>query len=97
MPRPNRSKKKPPIEISDNESIFTFSVPSSSPNLFRTGERVEQPQSPLSTGLFGIGEKRGYPQSSSKKEKEKPAKKKPTTTIESIPSIPFSFSPLSPE
>jgi len=28
MPRPNRSKKKPPIEISDKESIFTFSPPS---------------------------------------------------------------------
>jgi hypothetical protein len=97
MLRPNRSKKKPPIEISDNKSIFTFSVPSFSPNLFRIEERVEQPQSSLSTGLFRIGEKRGYPQSSSKKEKQKPVKKKPTTTIESIPSIPFSFSPLSLE
>ena len=61
MLRPNRSKKKPPIEISDNESIFTFSLPPSSPDLFRTGERAGQPQSSLSTGLFGIGEKRGYP------------------------------------
>jgi hypothetical protein len=48
MPRPGRPKKKPPIEISDNKSIstFTFSSPSPSP------------------GLFRIGEKRGYPQSS---------------------------------
>jgi hypothetical protein len=45
MLRPGRPKKKPPIEISDNESIstFTFSSPSPFP------------------GLFGIGEKRGYP------------------------------------
>jgi len=43
MPRPNRSENKPPIEISDNESIFTFSLPSSSPDLFRTGERGGQP------------------------------------------------------
>jgi len=52
MLRPGRPKKKPPIEISDNESIstFTFSGPSPSP------------------GLFGTGEKRGYPQSSTEKE-----------------------------
>jgi len=52
MPRPDRPKKKPPIEISDNESIsiFTFSGPSPSP------------------GLFGTGEKRGHPQSSTEKE-----------------------------
>jgi len=45
MPRSGRPKKKPPIEISDNESIstFTFSSPSPSP------------------GLFGTGEKRGHP------------------------------------
>jgi len=45
MLRPGRPKKKPPIEISDNESIstFTFSSPSPSP------------------GLFGTGEKRGHP------------------------------------
>jgi len=61
MPRPNRSRKKSPIEISDNKSIFTFSLPSSSPDLFRTGERGGQPQSSLSTSLFGIGEKRGHP------------------------------------
>jgi len=60
MPRPNRSKKKLPIEISDNKSIFTFSFTFPSPDLFRIGERGRQSQSSLSTGLFGIGEKRGY-------------------------------------
>ena len=44
MPRPNRSKKKPSIEISDEESISTFSPPSPS-GLFRTGEKREYPQS----------------------------------------------------
>ena len=57
MLRPKRSKKKPPIEISDEDSTSTFSPPSPSPSLFR------------------IGEKRGYPQSSPKKENQKPAKK----------------------
>jgi hypothetical protein len=45
MPRPGRPKKKPPIEISDDESIststFTFSGPS--PGLFRTGEKRGHP------------------------------------------------------
>ena len=41
MLRPNRSKKKPPIEISDKESTFTFSPPSSTPNLFRIGEKED--------------------------------------------------------
>ena len=45
MPRPGRPKKKPPIEISDNESISTFTFSGSSP----------------SPGLFGTGEKRGHP------------------------------------
>ena len=45
MPRPNRPKKKPPIEISDNKfiSIFTFSGPFPSPSLFRTGEKRGYP------------------------------------------------------
>jgi len=81
MPRPGRPKKKPPIEISDNEfiSTFTFSSPSPSPSLFRTGE------------------KRGHPQSSTEKENQKPVKKttKLMTFTAGIPSI--SFSPLSPE
>ena len=44
MLRPGRLKKKPPIEISDNESISisTFST------------------LPPSPSLFGIGEKRGH-------------------------------------
>ena len=71
MLRPNRSKKKPPIEISDEDSTSTFSPPSPSPGLFRTGE------------------KRGYPQSSPKKENQKPAKKTiKLTTTASMPSIP---------
>jgi len=78
MPRPNRSKKKPPIEISGEDSTSTFSPPSPSPGPFRTGE------------------KRGYPQSSPKKENQKPAKKtiKLTTTTDSTDDIPsYSFSP----
>ena len=45
MPRPNRPKKKPPIEISDYKSIstFTFSGPSPSPSLFRKGEKRGYP------------------------------------------------------
>ena len=41
MLRPNRSKKKPPIEISDEESIFTSSPPSPTPSLFRIGEKED--------------------------------------------------------
>ena len=41
MARPNRSKKKHPIEISDEESISTFSPPSPSPSLFRIGEKED--------------------------------------------------------
>jgi len=81
MPRPGRPKKKPPIEISDNKSIFTFTFSSPSP----------------SPGLFRTGEKRGYSQSSTEKENQKPIKKitKLMTFTAGIPSI--SFSPLSPE
>jgi hypothetical protein len=69
MPKTYKSKKKPPIEISNEESTFTFSPPSPTPGLFKTGE------------------KRGHPQSSPKKENQKPAKKtiKPTTIADSIP------------
>ena len=82
MLRPNRSKKKPPIEkplieISNKDSTSTFSPPSPSPGPFRTGE------------------KRGHPQSSPEKENQKPAKKtiKPTTTADSTDDIPsYSFS-----
>jgi len=73
--------KKKPIEISDNESISTLTFSVPSP----------------SPGLFGTGEKRGHPQSSTKKENQKPAKKitKMRTFTAGIPSI--SFSPLSLE
>ena len=48
----NRHKKKPPIEISDNKSTTTFTFSAPSP----------------SPGLFGTGDKRGHPQSSTEKE-----------------------------
>ena len=35
--------KKPPIEISDEESIFTFSPPSPTPSPSRTGEKRGRP------------------------------------------------------
>jgi hypothetical protein len=60
MPRPGRSKKKPPIEISDNKSISTSTFSTLSP----------------SPSLFGTGEKRGHPQSSTEKENQKPVKKR---------------------
>jgi hypothetical protein len=65
-------------EISDNESISTSTFSALPP----------------SPGLFGTGEKRGHPQSSTKKENQKPVKKMMTFTA-SIHSI--SFSPLSLE
>jgi len=43
--KPIKKPKKPPIEISNKESIFTFSPPSPSPGLFRTGEKRGHPQS----------------------------------------------------
>ena len=43
MPRPNRSKKKPPIEISNEDSTSTFSPPSPSPSLLRIGEKRGHP------------------------------------------------------
>jgi len=78
MPRPNRSKKKPPIEISDEEFISTFSPPSPSPGLFRTGEKRGYPQ--LS------------PEKENQKPAKKITK--PTTTTANTPSIPsYSPSP----
>ena len=38
-----KKPKKPPIEISDEESAFTFSPPSPTPSLFRLGEKRERP------------------------------------------------------
>jgi hypothetical protein len=64
MPRPGRPKKKPPIEISDNESISTSTFSALLP----------------SPGLFGTGEKRGHSQSSTEKENQKPVKKMMTFT-----------------
>jgi len=48
MLRPNRSKKKPPIEkppieISNEDSTSTFSPPSPSPGPFRIEEKREHP------------------------------------------------------
>ena len=78
MPRPNRSKKKPPIEISDKESTSTFSPSSLSPSLFRTGEKRGHPQS--------------SPEKENQKPAKKTIK--PTTTTASTPSIPsYSPSP----
>jgi len=77
MPRPNRSKKKPPIEISDEGSTSTYSPPSPSPSPVRAGE------------------KRRHPQSSPKKENQKPIKKiiKLITTTDSTDDVPiYSFS-----
>ena len=55
------------------------------------------PPSPPSPSLARQGEKRGLSQSPPEKENQKPAKKiiKPTTSTDSISSIPFP--PLSPE
>ena len=38
-----RKPKNSPIEISDKESTFTFSPPSPTPSLFRTGEKRGHP------------------------------------------------------
>ena len=43
MLRPKRSKKKPPIEISDEDSTSTFSPPSPSSSPFRIGEKRGYP------------------------------------------------------
>ena len=76
MPRPKRSKKKPPIEISDEDSTSTFSPPSPSPGLFRTGEKRGHPQS--------------SPEKENQKPAKKTIK--PTTTTDGMPGMPsFSF------
>ena len=69
--------KKPPIEISDEESTFTFSPPSPTPGLFRIGEKRGRPQS----------------SPENENQNQKPTKKiiKPTTTTDSsIPLPPLS-------
>ena len=73
MPRPNRSKKKPPIEISDEESTSTFSLSSPSPSLYKTGEKRGHPQS--------------SPEKENQKLAKKTIKL--TTITASTPSIPF--------
>ena len=45
MLKTNKFKKKPLIEISDKESTFTFSPPSPTPGLVRTGEKRGHPRS----------------------------------------------------
>jgi len=77
MPRPNRSKKKPPIEISDEDSTSTFSPPSPSPSLFRIGEKRGHPQS--------------SPEKENQKPAKKIIK--PTITDSTANTGPFSFSP----
>jgi hypothetical protein len=72
MPRPNRSKKKPPIEISDEESTVTFSPPSPPLSLFRTGEKRGYPPS--------------SPEKENQKPIKRITK--PITTTASTPSIP---------
>ena len=77
MPRPNRSKKKPPIEISNEDSTSTFSPPSPSSSLFRIGEKRGHPQS--------------SPEKENQKPAKKIIK--PTTTTDSTDNIPsYSFS-----
>ena len=69
-----KKPKKPPIEISDEESTFTFSPPSPTPSLFRIGEKRRHPQS--------------SPENENQKPAKKTIK--PTTTTASMPSIPSS-------
>ena len=77
MLSPNRSKKKPPIEISNEDSTSTFSPPSPSFGLFRTGEKRGYPQS--------------SPEKENQKPAKKTIK--PTTTMDGMPDMPsFSFS-----
>jgi hypothetical protein len=78
-----KKPKKPPIEISDEESTFTFSPPSPTPGLFRIGEKRGHPQS----------------SPKNENQNQKPAKKiiRPTTTTDSSipsPSTPSVPSPL---
>ena len=78
MLRPKRFKKKPPIEISDEDSTSTFSPPSPSPSLFRIGEKRGYPQS--------------SPEKENQKPAKKTIK--PTTTTDSIDDIPSYSMPL---
>ena len=76
---PNRSKKKPPIEISNKDSTSTFSPPSPSPGLLRIGEKRGHPQSSPEKENQNPAKKKTI---------------KPTTTTDSTDDIPsYSFSP----
>jgi hypothetical protein len=92
MPKPSRPKKKPPIEISDdNKSIGETPIE-------RNNNRFLFSSSFLSSSsLPKKGEKREHPQTSPKKENQKPTKKKPITTTDGTPSGSIPFPPLSPE
>ena len=88
-PRPNRPKKlptekeKPPIEISSDKSLFTFSF---SPDRFNKGEKRGHPQT-------SPDENQNQNQNQNQKPTKKSTKLMPFTA--GIPSI--SFPPLSPE
>ena len=73
MLKTNKFKKKPLIEISDKESIFTFSPPSPTPSLFRIGEKRGYPRS----------------SPEKEKEKPVKKTTKITNTTNSIPSVSF--------
>ena len=91
MLKPSKPKKKPPIETSDdNESIDETPIERND-NKFLFSSSFLSPTKK--------GEKREHPQTSPKKENQKPTKKiiKPTTTTNIIPSIPIPFSPFSLE
>ena len=91
MPKPSKPKKKPSVEISDdNESMSETPIE-------RNDNKFLFLFSFLS--LTKKGEKREHPQTSPEKKNQKPAKKttKPTTTTDTTPSIPIPFPPLSPE
>jgi len=92
MPRPTRPKKKPPIEISDdNESIGETPIERND-NRFLFSSSFLSPPS-----LSKKGEKREHPQTSPKKENQKPIKKKLIITTDGTPSTPIPFPPLSLE
>jgi hypothetical protein len=78
MLRPNRFRKKPPIEINDEDSTSTFSPPSPSPGPLRIGEKRGHPQSSPKKG----------------NQKPTKRATKPTTTTDSTDNIPsYSNSP----
>ena len=68
-----KKPKKPPIEISDEESTFTFSPPSPTPGLFRIGEKKGHPQS--------------SPENKNQKPAKKIIKL--ITTTDSVPNVPL--------